>query len=846
VIPEQALAAQLKDAEAEVERLRALVADKTAQAREVTSHLQDQRDAVATAQHTARGLAEVNGDLARSLEQVRVERAQLQVRATAAEVALERARAELDITETQLRTTRQAEQVSRARAAQVEFSALGLLLSRYRRFVERVAPPGRRRRRAYAAGTARMRRMLSRGRAPARQEPVVSPALQVGFARPAAPDATVLIPAHGQWPVTARCLESLAAAATVARFEVLVVDDASPDASRANLAAIPGVEVVELDTNVGFVRACNAGFPRASGRYVVLLNNDTEVRDGWLDALIAAAESDSRVGLVGAKLLSPGGTLQEAGGIIFSDGSPWNFGRGDSPDGAPYQHPRDVDYCSGACLLLSRDLLTSVGGFDERFAPAYFEDVDLAFSARKHGFRVRYEPRAEVVHHEGLSHGTDLGQGVKRYEALNRSRFVAKWGDELAGQWEPGPARVAVASRRSERGHLLVVDHQVPRPDHDAGSLRMWCLLEALCDAGYAVTFLADDLLERQPYVDDLRRLGVHVAVGVTDVPGLIGSLAADLVAAVLSRPGVAWRYLTLLRERAPGSLVIYDTVDLHYVREERRAVVEANPSVALVAGAWRELEVGLARASDITLTVSAVEAAALGVASPGIRVVVVPTVHVVRGGSTPFAQRRGLLFVGNCEHPPNEDAIRWFVREIFPDVRAQLPDVTLTIAGTGSAECVGDLAGGPVIVAGWVADLDDLHDAARCFVAPLRFGAGVKGKIGESLARGLPVVTTRIGAEGLGIEHGECALIGDDPREFADLVVRIYRDPDLWAMLARNGTALVRRNFSPEMAAGALRTLLIDGGATHRGVAPVAPLPTEGPDLSMHRLDAPELSADR
>jgi GT2 family glycosyltransferase len=826
---EEQLRHRLAQARAAEAHWRQLAADTAAAARAAVAHLGDQRDALSRAEHTARGLAEAKDNLEATLAAVREDRARWQARAGAAEEALAAERA---LGEAAVRSAELAAAEASARLAQVEDSLLARLLFRYRALVERVAPAGTRRRRAYRRLVGLLRRVLTRGRA--RAEPTPGVLLRAGFPDQPAPDATVLIPVHGKWPLTLECLESLRRARNRASMHVVVVDDASPDATRAHLRAIPGVEVVELDTNVGFLRACNAGFARLRGDAVVLLNNDTEVTDGWLDALLEAARSDPTVGLAGAMLLNADGTLQEAGGIIFNDGSGLNVGKGDDPGKPAYVFPRDVDYCSGACLLIRRELIEALGGFDERFAPAYYEDTDLAFSARQLGYRVRYEPRARVVHLEGQSHGTDPLRGVKRYQRINRAVFTEKWSVQLASQWSPGAVATAVAARRTDLGHVLVVDAQIPRPDHDSGSLRMWSLLEALSSAGFAVTFLADDLMAREPYAENVRRLGIHVAVGATDVPGLVTDLAPGLVAAVLSRPAVAWRYLPLVRERAPQALAVYDTVDLHHLREQRRAAIAGSPAVTRVAAAWRELELGLARASDVTLTVSPHEASTVRASCPDVRVEVVANVHRSRGGDTPFDTRAGLLFVGGFDHPPNADAVRWFASEILPEIRRALPGVRLTVAGSGSAEALADLAVDGLDVVGWVPDLDPLHEQARIFVAPLRFGAGVKGKIGEALAQGLPVVTTTVGAEGLGLADGVSARLADDPAEFAARVVELYRDARLWRTLARNGRELIERTMGPAVVGKALGAVLLGGGpARHQPTPAPASSRAEEPAVS-------------
>jgi O-antigen biosynthesis protein len=224
------------------------------------------------------------------------------------------------------------------------------------------------------------------------------------------------------------------------------------------------VRVLTNAANTGFVGSCNRGAAAARGRWILFLNNDTEPKPGWLEPLIALGESSPDVGAVGSKLVFGDGTLQEAGGIVFRDGSGWNFGRGDAPGRPSYRDPCEVDYISGAALMVRRDLFERLGGLDPRFAPGYYEDTDLCFGVRSLGHKVLFCPESVVVHFEGITSGTDTGSGMKRYQVLNRSKFISKWRGQLA-RHEPNPdvsGRRPVTADRARRLAAALVDRTSP------------------------------------------------------------------------------------------------------------------------------------------------------------------------------------------------------------------------------------------------------------------------------------------------------------------------------------------------------------------------------------------------
>ena len=323
-----------------------------------------------------------------------------------------------------------------------------------------------------------------------------------------APQVSVIIPVYNNIAHTLHCLQSIAGVGAHTPYEVIVVDDCSKDDTLAVLARCKGVRVVKNEKNLGFIGACNAGAAAAKGEYVYFLNNDVQVLPGWLDELRATFDAVPEAGLVGSKLVYPDGRLQEAGGIVWRDGSAWNYGRFDDPDKPEYSYRRDVDYCSGASIMLPRALFDALGRFDAHYAPAYCEDTYLAFQVKKHGRRVLFQPLSVIVHYEGITSGTDLNSGVKKYQVVNQKKFYERWKDSLASHRQNG-IEPRLEKDRGVTKRILVIDANTPRPDHDAGSLLKFYHLKLLQSLGYQVTFAPDNLLHDGEYTRDLQRLGI-------------------------------------------------------------------------------------------------------------------------------------------------------------------------------------------------------------------------------------------------------------------------------------------------------------------------------------------------
>ena len=642
------------------------------------------------------------------------------------------------------------------------------------------------------------------------------------------PRVSLVIPLFAAADLTRRCLETIRDNTMAIGYEVILVDDTADSDTKRLLERVHGARVLVNEQNEGYLRSMNRGAALARGEWIVLCNNDIEVQLGWLEAMLDCAESDESVGVVAPKFVSPDGLLSEAGGIIWSDGTGANYGRGDDPGLFQYEYRREIDYGSAAALMVRAELWKEVGGFDERYLPMYYEDTDLCFQAHERGWGVLYEPRAVVMHVEGGTAGTDPDDGHKRHQEANRPKFVEKWRRRLESeQMRPAPTKVRMAANRHRGPHVLVVDHRVPSWDRDSGSLRMMNIMRTMLDLGARVSFMPDNFSPLQPYTRLLQSMGIEVFYGQLDVNAELATIGPRLSTVILSRPHAASRWLDVFREFAPAATIVYDTVDLHWLREARRvgrdtsAAVLGNGHRSLdelppKARALRHLELAMVRAADISLTVTEDERAQIEYDVPGADVRVVPNVHDVQSLVSPPEGRTGILFVGGFEHPPNVDAALHLVKDVMPEVWRELGDVRVSIVGAEAPAEVRALASPLVDVLGWVEDLQPLLDGSRLMLAPLRYGAGMKGKVTQCLAAGLPVVTTSIGAEGLLGQGGEdepneqeALLIADAPRDLAAHAVRLCSDFDLWRRLSDSGQRLIGEICSTEVVSRQLGELL-------------------------------------
>lgn len=617
------------------------------------------------------------------------------------------------------------------------------------------------------------------------------------------PMVSIVIPVYNEFEYTYNCLKSILKNSGDIAYEIIIADDCSTDVTRETEKIAKNVRLITTGKNVGFLLNCNHAAQYAQGKYILFLNNDTQVQADWLEPLVSLIERDERIGMVGSKLVYPDGYLQEAGGIVWKDASAWNYGNRKSPEDPEFNYVKEADYISGAAIMIRKELWEEIGGFDERFAPAYYEDTDLAFEVRKRNFKVMYQPLSVVVHFEGVSNGTDIEKGLKQYQQVNYQKFYDKWKDTLQSEHEPNGVNVFTAKDRSNhKKHILVVDHYVPHHDQDAGGKCTYMYLKLFVKMGLQVTFIGDNFYKHEPYTTELNQMGIEVLYGnyyYNNWQQWLKENSHYFDYIYLQRPHIAVKYIDLVRQHS-GAKILYFAHDLHHIREYREYEMTKDPEKLESSKRWKKIEYDLFSKADVGHVVGSYEQGIMQEAFPDKPIRNIPLYiydNILDDINKDFSERRDLLYVGGFGHPPNIDAVLWFAREVYPAVLEKYPDMKWHVVGGKVPKEVQELESANIIIEGFVSDevLEKLYRECRMAVVPLRFGAGVKGKVVEAAYFQIPLVTTSIGAEGLRLED-QSMLIEDDGVNMAESICSLYQDYDRLKKISDNGVRFIKNNF--------------------------------------------------
>lgn len=615
------------------------------------------------------------------------------------------------------------------------------------------------------------------------------------------PDVSIVIPAHNKVEITYLALASLLLAHNRATFEVILVDDASTDETAELEKIVSGITVIHNKQAQRFIRACNAGAAAARGTYVALLNNDVEVTNGWMDALIDAFDRFGNVGLVGSKLLYPNGKLQDAGGIIWGSGNPWNYGNGQNPWDPRFCYARQADYLCGAAMMTTRAIWDELGGLSSYLEPMYFEDTDFAFKVRDAGYTTWFVPSSIVYHYEGMTSGTDTSTGFKRYQEVNRPKFKRRWAADYARFGTQGVAP-DLEKDRGIVGRVLFIDYATPRPDRDAGSHAAIQEIRLVQSLGYKVTFLPRNMAHLGSYTEELERMGVEViyAPFFLSLDEYLEKHAGDFDAFFITRFYVARDVIDKLRHLAPQTKILFNNADLHFLRELRAGMAAGDPAKIVAARETRKMELEVMQKSDVVLSYNDVEHSVIQSHTDGqVLVTKCPWVVDMPDSVPPLKGRSGLSFLGNYQHKPNAEGVLWFAQQVMPLIEPSHPKLEFVIYGSAMTDELKDLETDVIRPEGFVEILSDAYDRHRIFVAPLLSGAGIKGKVLAALAHGIPCVLTPTAAEGIGLRHGHDCLIATTPEEWRDAIDQLQKDDALWQSVSDNARAYARQSFSFE-----------------------------------------------
>jgi O-antigen biosynthesis protein len=635
------------------------------------------------------------------------------------------------------------------------------------------------------------------------------------------PEVSIIVCAQHGYRSALACLHAIAVHLPVAACEVIVVGNPADEALRRGLGNLAGLRFEALTAGASAEAYWRCGTRIARGEFVHFLSDLVRVQPRWLDELLPVLRQAGRFDLAGPKLLMADSRLEAAGGIVWRDGSAWHFGHGDDPNRSDYNYLRETDYCSGAALLARTEAFRSLDSAAAAAPGPRCADVDLAFAARARGGRVLYQPAAEVYCVAGPDGGSPFGDR----DLLGNARAVRNaWSAALDTQHHPYGQNLRWARERlTARRTVLIVDHYLPKPDRDAGSRSVWEIVRTLRGDGWTVKLWPHTLWYEPGYTERLQQLGVEVIYGERAGAGfgeLLQELGDALAAVIINRPLMAREYLPEAR-RHSRCRVIYYGHDIHHLRLAEEARINGKrPSYEQRLMA--ELEPQIWRQSDVVLYPSDSEVERVLAFDSSIEARQIPLLAFDRFGTPrtlptlptlPAQASARLLFVAGFGRAPNMDGALWLMRDILPLLRQRGRRFQLDVVGANFPDSLRSYLGDDVVAHGPVTDdeLDRLYQACHLALVPLRYGAGVKGKVVEALRWGLPLVTTSSGLQGLsGIE----AIVPscDDAQAFADRIHELLAEPALYERISREMTAFAISRFSRQRMSAALKESIQPG----------------------------------
>ncbi|TLU71386.1 glycosyltransferase [Lichenicoccus roseus] len=660
-----------------------------------------------------------------------------------------------------------------------------------------------------------------------------------------APLLSVIVVLHNQFALT-----MMAMASPRSNFpgpiELILVDSGSSDETRHIERHIAGAVLIRFAYNAGFVESCNSALAQVSAPALLYLNNDLLLGINACQRALDRLFSEPSIAAVGAKCIRTNGQLQEAGSIIWRDGTTYGYLRDADPNAPEANFLREADFCSGAFLMFRTALVKQLGGFDDDYRPAYYEEADLCVRLRKAGYRILYDPSVVIQHFE---YGSANAAASSRLMLRNHKIFLSKHMDWLRYQ-HPPRLRNAVHARSPRRGtaaiatppgsdddtaagspalRILFIEDRIPLRNLGAGYVRSNDIIQSMAALGHQVSIFPIYKATASPieiYRDMPETAEVLYERGMETLPAFIEERAGFFDIVWIGRTHNLERLLPILGDGSnflPQHGFVLDTEAIAAPRTaEQNRVLGLPQTVSLDEALKRELQCAYFCQKIIAVS----EADAALVRRAGHSNVAVLG-HLKQPAATPssWSQRSGLLFLGAIHDPnsPNHDSLEWFIEQVLPLLDSRLaPGVRFTVAGfVRRGIDLSALARHPrVDLIGAVDDLEALYDRHRVFVAPTRFAGGIPFKVHEAAAFGLPVVATRLLCDQVGWTDQADIMNGgtDDPARFADRVLRLYENSETWNTVRRGALRRLLHENSQALYLDSLRDILHD---THAGGSP-------------------------
>jgi GT2 family glycosyltransferase len=621
------------------------------------------------------------------------------------------------------------------------------------------------------------------------------------------PLVSIILVLYNKAELTLECLNSLLRSEGIEKCEIIIIDNNSQDKTNKLLEKLRGVTIIKNSVNRHFLLASNQAANLAKGEYILFLNNDTHILPDAINNALKTFKDSQDVGAVGGKIILLDGNLQEAGSIIWQDGSCLGYGRGDDPFSPLYMFPREVDYCSGAFLLTPRHLFLECGGFDEQYQPAYYEEADYCMQLWAKGKMVIYDPKVIIFHFEFAS--SSSSEKAIELQIANQQKFIIKHQKQLGRHLPPHPDKIIWARqvRRENCQRVLFIEDRIPYSYLGSGFPRTQEIITALLENSYFITYYP--LQQIEDHWDAISTVipnSVEVMInhGVPKFQDFLEERQNYYEVIIVSRPHnmkVLKPILTKYPEWFKNTKVIYDAEALYSSREILRKEVQKDKNG--IVSWYLEEELDLLKAGDCIISVSEGERRKLE--QHGAKNVEILS-HCLDLEPTPntFADRENILFVGSIhtEDSPNADSTIWFIENIFPLIKQQLPNpVKLLLVGLNNTTRITELAqkDQDIELVGQVDNPREYYNQARIFIAPTRFAAGIPLKVLHAAAEGIPSVVTSILASQIDWYNEEEVLIADTAETFAAQCVRLYTQAPLWEKLRLQALARIKQEYAPE-----------------------------------------------